>query len=105
VWTAYASSSSSNIGTIIVAIIGAAATVLVALLGGLFTFKGSARNTDLEREKAFDSQVDAELNRLRTRNEALEQQNDRLIAKLQRARFVFVQHNLDPGLIDREASL
>jgi hypothetical protein len=85
-----AASSGSTIAGIA---IGGVFTVLAAVAAGLFALRGSSRNTDVEREKAFDARVDAE-------NASLRAENDLLRKQVWWARYTLAAHNIDPSVLD-----
>ena len=95
-----AAAGSSAVGTVLVPIIGAAITVLAAVVTGLFTLRGSTRSTDAQREKDFDDRLDKEISHLRAENGRLEALVDQQQAQLARARWLLASHGVDPGALD-----
>lgn len=87
------SSGSTSATEVFGVAVGGVATVFAAVAAGWFALRGSARNTDAEREKNFDERVDAELAALRAENAALK-------VRVERARYQLAVHNINPNLID-----
>ena len=96
-----AASSTSNLQTVVEFIVGAVVTVVVAVISALATFRGSVRSNDAAKEKALDDRIDADVNRLREENAAMDMTIDLLRTKLLKARVILADHNIDPTILDR----
>lgn len=101
-WLGVVSAASpSNLQTVVEFIAGAIVTVIVAVIAAFATFRGSVRSTDAAKEKALDDRIDAEAQRLREENAALDMTVDLLKTKLLKARVVLAEHGIDPTILDR----
>lgn len=87
------STDSSSVTGVIGLVAGGVLSVVAAVASGLLALRGSARNTDAERERNFDERVDAEMALLRAENTAMR-------AKLDRARYELIKRRIDPSILD-----